>query len=164
MKNCVTPKQYSCSQAKVMSCLRERKSRRQILNLKYIFGTEAHKSKSAFSWSLAKIHQHTFPRFSCSRGGPLLFLHLHTFSNTQIPFFFTILPPAASVFFGVFWGWTNRVPFCDQVLAGVPTLQEIQPVHVCEWCVGAHRPGWMSNLIQWVASLPAAGELELDNL
>lgn len=145
MKNCVTPKQYSCSQAKVMSCLRERKSRRQILNLKYIFGTEAYKSKGAFSWSLAKIHRHTFPRFSCSRGGPLLFLHLHTFSNTQIPFFFTILPPAASVFFGVFWGWTE----CPFVTRFLQVYQHCRRYSLCMSVSGVRVPTGQAGWATW---------------
>lgn len=146
MKNCVTPKQYSCSQANVMKCPRERKSHRQILNMKHIVVTEICKSKGDFSWSLTKIQPHIFPNFFCSRGGPLLFLPLHTFSNRLSPFFI-ILPRAASVFFGVCWEWRSRVPLCDQILAGVTTLQQIEPLWVVWGC--PHRPGWMGPWATW---------------
>lgn len=90
--------------AKIMNYLRERKSHRQTLCLKYIQNPAETLSdlpqKSSHKLSLASLAAEAVLPYSFS---------FATFPNRSIPFFLTVLPPAVSVFFRVDWGWSNRV-------------------------------------------------------
>lgn len=120
------------SWAKIMNYLGERKCHRQTLCLKYIFGKEVRNPKET-SADLSQKSSHTLSLASLAAEVVLpYFFPFTTFSNRPISSFLTIVPPAASVFFRVCWGW----PLWDQVLAGVTKLQH---VHDFAWSGDARR-------------------------
>ena len=96
------------SWAKIMNCLRERKSHRQTLRWKYIFGKEVHNPKTSADLSQNASHTLSPAPFAAE-----VVLHCSfpftTFPNLHVSFFLTILPPATSVFFRVYWGCSNKV-------------------------------------------------------
>lgn len=66
--------------AKIMNCLRERKSQTNLMFKVYLWQRNPEPNWD-FSWSPTKIQPQTFPSFSCSRGSPPLFLLLHHLSQ-----------------------------------------------------------------------------------
>lgn len=85
---------------KIMNYLRGRKSHRQTLCLKYIFCKKVQNPKKT-SADVSQKSSHTLSLDSLAAEVALpYFFPLTTFPTRPVSFFLTILPPAASVYFG----------------------------------------------------------------